>query len=153
MSSVSGQPTKSTSGCTCQICEAKLICPQCTPFKNEIKQPTKYITYCSHAALVAIAAVLLVSQSLFGPSSMKTCSCTCISPKDCYVNGSGLRVAKVGERSTAILYTVGQDGKEYIRNMDTIICEVIHDLLGERSDCGVNKITGNQYKISYLPTS
>ena len=141
MSSVSGQPAKSTSGCTCKICETKLTCPHCTPFENEIKQLQ---TFC---LLVAVVAILLVShESLFG-------LCSCISPQDCYATGRGLKVAEIGERSTAILYTVGQDGKGYIRNMDTITCEVIHDLLGERSDCGVNKITGNQYKISYLPTS
>ena len=102
----------STSGCTCKICETKLVCPQCTPFKNEIKQPRSYWSFTT-CTLIAIAAVLLVSPSTFGLSSKKICSC--ISPKDCYATGRGLKVAEIGERATAILYTVDQEGEVYIK--------------------------------------
>ena len=160
MSTISdSRPAIQNHGNICQTCDTKLACTQCTnanamnnewaTIKNEIKQLREHITYCSLATLVAITAILLASLSLSGPSFTNTYA----SPKDCFATDRGIEMAVLGERANVVLHTINQEGKGYNTKAETVVCELVSESTGNKVDCNVKKNTGNQYEISYQPTS
>ena len=78
----------------------------------------------------------------------------CTSPRKCYAIGKGLEVAKLGERTTAVLHVVDQKENVCSTPVETLICELVSESTGERIDCSVKKTAASgQYEISYQPTS
>ena len=75
-----------------------------------------------------------------------------VSPEKCYGAGKGLKVAKVGEATTAILHLLDYKGKACTQIVETPTCELIPENSCETIDCSVKKIEENQYEISYQPT-
>ena len=146
----------------CQTCRTKLICPRCSTRgleRYEIKQ-LKWDVACTFATVAIFLALL---SGLFFINSHGTSPVgqplhthtftSCLSPKDCYATGKGLKVAVIRKRNTAVLYIVDHRGNTYTREVKTIACEVINESTGEILECMVNKTTGNKYKVSYRATS
>ena len=75
------------------------------------------------------------------------------SPEKCYVTGKDLEVAEPGERATAVLLVVVNKGKACTTPMETLTCELVSEITGEKIDCSVKRTEASQYEISYQPTS
>ena len=142
-------PTMQMPVSICQICDTKLTCPQCT--KENMAKLESRTRECNSIIIqfcipVFLAVVFLVTLHL---------SNAYISPKDCLAIGSGLEMAEIGERAYAVLHIVNQKGYPYIfTTKDEIVeCEVTHESTRNKLDCGAVKTRGNQYEISYQPTS
>ena len=71
------------------------------------------------------------------------------SPKECYATGKGLKEAKPNQVATAILHMVDSKGKAATIPVETLTCELISELTGEKVDCSAKKIHASQYEISY----
>ena len=73
-----------------------------------------------------------------------------VCPDKCYATGKGLEVAKLGERTTAVLHIVDTRAKACITPVETFTGE----LVSQRIDCSVKKTdVSGQYEISYKATS
>ena len=76
------------------------------------------------------------------------------SPEKCYATGKGLEVAELGERATAVLHVVDQNGKDCSTPVETLTCELVSESTGEKIDCSVKKTEASgQYEVSYQATS
>ena len=71
-------------------------------------------------------------------------------PEKCYATGKGLEVAEPGERATAVLHVVNQEGKAYSTPVETLTCGLVSENTGETIDCSMKKTEASaQYEISY----
>ena len=75
-----------------------------------------------------------------------------ISPGNCYATGSGLERAESGKRATAVLHVVDHNGKACSTPVETVTCELVSEISGEKRDCSVKKTEDSQYEISYQST-
>ena len=75
------------------------------------------------------------------------------SPEKCYATGKGLEVAKAGERATADLHVVNDNGKACNVPVETVICELESESTSKKTKYIVKKTEASQYEISYQPTS
>ena len=75
-----------------------------------------------------------------------------VSPVKCYATGPGLKIAKVGERATAVLYVVNDRGKACTTPVENVTCELQSESTGKMTKCAVKKTEANQFEISYQPT-
>ena len=75
------------------------------------------------------------------------------SPEKCYATGKGLEVAKLGEEVTAVLHIVNCKGKAYIKPVETLTCELVSEITGEKTECSMKRTEASQYEISYQPTN
>ena len=73
-------------------------------------------------------------------------------PENCYATGRGLETAEPGKRATAVLHVVDHNGKACSTPVETVICELVSEISGEKRDCSVKKTEDSQYEISYKPT-
>ena len=78
-----------------------------------------------------------------------------MSPEKCYATGKGLEVAELGGRAAAVLHVVDQIGKACTTPgpVETLTCELVSEITGEKIDCSVKKTEASQYEISYQATS
>ena len=77
-----------------------------------------------------------------------------LSPEKCYATGKGLQeVAEPGERATAVLYIINHKGKACTTPVETLTCELVSEVTGEKIDCSVKKTEASQFEISYQATS
>ena len=77
-----------------------------------------------------------------------------LSPEKCYATGKGLQeVAEPGERATAVLHVIDRKGKACTTPVETLTCELVSEVTGEKIDCSVKKTEASQYEISYQATS
>ena len=74
------------------------------------------------------------------------------SPVNCYATGRGLERAEPGKRATAVLHVVDHNGKVCSTPVETVTCELVSEISGEKRDCSVKKTEDSQYEISYQPT-
>ena len=74
------------------------------------------------------------------------------SPENCYAKGSGLERAEPGKRASAVLHVVDHNGKACSTPVETVTCELVSEISGEKRDCSVKKTEDSQYEISYQPT-
>ena len=74
------------------------------------------------------------------------------SPEKCYATGRGLERAEPGERATAVLHVVDHNGKACSTPVETMTCELVSEISGEKRDCSVKKTEDSQYEISYQST-
>ena len=73
-----------------------------------------------------------------------------VSPEKCYATCKGLKVAKLGERATAVLHVVDQAGEAYDEQNDIPACELVSESTGEKVVCSVKKTEASgQYEINY----
>ena len=118
--------------------------------KNEVRK-LKKLVHSSIALVITIVAILIAYSWL--PEKSCTHVKKAVSPKDCFATGRGQEMAVIGERATASLYFIDQMGKGYNTQTETVVCELLTMSSGSKIDCGIKKNTGNQYEISYQPTS
>ena len=77
-----------------------------------------------------------------------------MTPEKCYAIGKGLEVAEPGERTTAVLHVVDNKEKACTTPVETLTCELVSEMTGEKIDCSVKQKTeASQYEICYQPTS
>ena len=74
------------------------------------------------------------------------------SPGNCYATGRGLERAEAGERATGVLHVVDHNGKACSTPVETVTCELVSEISGEKGDYSVKKTEDSQYKISYQPS-
>ena len=74
-------------------------------------------------------------------------------PKKCTATGKGVEVAKVGERATAVLHVVDEQGKAFSTPVETVSCELVSECDGKKTKCVVKKTEASQYKIRYKSPS
>ena len=67
-----------------------------------------------------------------------------------YATGKGLIVAKVGEKSAAILHVSCYEGR--LCEDISLECEIVSEITDTRTNCSVERRGPNQYEISYEPT-
>ena len=79
----------------------------------------------------------------------KVYSCP-VSPERCYATGKGLEVATVGEKTTATLHAIDEDGKEYEQPLFNTSSELVSDAGGSTIKAKVQK-KRKKYTISYQP--
>ena len=72
----------------------------------------------------------------------------------CHITGKGadLKVALVGERSTAILRAINFEGKPCKVPIKVLECELVSEITGTRASCSVERKGQSQYEISFQPT-
>ena len=69
---------------------------------------------------------------------------------ECHAEGTGLRVAMVGETATATVYVVDRKGREYQRPVK-VSCNLVSSDGSSHVRSDVNRIKDSQYEISYHP--
>ena len=74
-------------------------------------------------------------------------------PKKCTATGKGVEVAKVGERATAVLHVVDEQGKAFSTPVETVSCELVSECDGKKNKCVVKKTEASQYEVSYQAPS
>ena len=74
-------------------------------------------------------------------------------PKKCTATGKGVEVAKVGERATAVLHVVDEQGKAFSTPVETVSCELVSECDGKKNKCVVKKTEADQYEIRYKSPS
>ena len=75
-------------------------------------------------------------------------------PSKCHATGKGLKVAEVGEKSTAtaILHAVSYEGKPCEEPIKLLECELVSEITGTRTNCSIERRGQSQYEINYKPT-
>ena len=76
-----------------------------------------------------------------------------ISTEKCHATGKGLEVATVGEQATVTVHAVDTAGQECEKPVGDIACELVSCRDATNVKCSVKKREGNQYEVSYQPTS
>jgi hypothetical protein len=76
-----------------------------------------------------------------------------VTPEKCYITGKGMEVAEVGERTTAFLHVVDQNGEACTVPVEAVISELVLNSTSETIECLVEKTNINQYEISYEVTN
>ena len=125
----------------CETCKTKFTCPQCSKGNTARSKSSKSIKVILHMLLTIVLFIGVDHTRAY------------ISPNDCFATGKGLTVAEIGERADVILHVVDQKQRGYIMENETITCEITHRSTGNKLDCAAKKSRGNQYVISYQPTS
>ena len=74
-------------------------------------------------------------------------------PEKCHAMGKGLEVAEPGERATAVLQVVDNEGESFPIAIKGVTGELVSETTGEKKDCSVKKTGDSQYEISYQPAS
>ena len=70
-----------------------------------------------------------------------------VSPKKCHA--TGLELAKVGERATAVIHIVEEAFAEPVE----MKCELVLSTTGKKTKCSVKNVEASKYEIGYQPTS
>ena len=112
-------------------------------FKPDILPP------CEPANVKFVSSLLPITSQLqqFGTVVLQHTS-----PENCYAKGRGLERAEPGKRATAVLHVVDHNGKACSTPVETVTCELVSEITGEKRDCSVKKTEDSQYEISYQPT-
>ena len=74
-------------------------------------------------------------------------------PEKCHATGKGLEVAIAGERATAVLQVVDNEGESFPIAVEGVTGELASETTGEKKDCSVKKTGDSRYEISYQPAS
>ena len=110
-------------------------------FKSDILSP------CETANIKFISSpVIAQACRRFGEVYLKESS-----PENCYATGRGLERAEPGERATAVLHVVNHDGKACSTPVETVTCELVSEISGEKRDCSVKKTEDSRYELAYQP--
>ena len=75
------------------------------------------------------------------------------SPEKSYATGKGLKVAVRGEKSTAIVHLLDEEGKVCPEPAKSLSCELTSDTNSDKVKGSVKKKKDGQFEISYQPTS
>ena len=75
------------------------------------------------------------------------------SPKESYATGTGLEVAVRGEKATAIVHLVDEEGKVCPEPAESLSCELTSDANSDKVKGSVKKTKDGQFEIRYQPTS
>ena len=75
-----------------------------------------------------------------------------LSPQKCYATGKGLEVAKLGEKTIAMLHFSGVINKAIISSTEFPACKIVSESTGERASCTMAKLDTDQYEVSYKLT-
>ena len=75
-----------------------------------------------------------------------------LDPSKCYVAGSNTRTAVIGETTTAILHAVNFKNQPCKGSIQSLECELVHEITGTRIRGSVARMCDVQYKITYQPT-
>ena len=70
----------------------------------------------------------------------------------CQATGKGLETALVGEKSTAILQTIGFSSEPCSQPIKSLECELVSEITGSRVIGNIERRGQNQYEIAYQPT-
>ena len=105
---------------------------------------------CEHANVKFVASPKLIQSC----QQLGVVYLSYVSPKKCYATGKGLEVmAEPGEKATIILHVINHEGKACTTPVETLTCELVSEITGEKTDCCVKKTEASQYEISYQATS
>ena len=75
-----------------------------------------------------------------------------LSPSRCHAKGKGLEDVVVGEKSTAIVFTVDHEGGPYTKPLKSLQSELVSEITGATVRANVERKELNLYEISYQPT-
>ena len=75
------------------------------------------------------------------------------SPEKSYATGKGLEVAVRGEKATAIVYFLDEEGEVSPEPAESLSCELTSDTNSDKVKGSVKKKKDGQFEISYQPTS
>ena len=75
------------------------------------------------------------------------------SPEKSYATGKGLEVAVRGEKATAIVHLVDEEGEVCLEPAESLSCELTSDTNSDKVKCSVKNTKDSQFEISYKPTS
>ena len=75
------------------------------------------------------------------------------SPEKSYATGKGLEVAVRGEKATAIVHLLDEEGKVCPQPFKSLSCELTSDTNSDKVKDSVKKTKDGQFEISYQPTS
>ena len=80
-------------------------------------------------------------------------SMSMVDPAKCHATGSGLEMAIVGEKFTAIVQAVSGNGRPCLEPIESLECELESMLTGARVRGEVTERGRGQYEISYQPVT
>ena len=121
---------------------------------KNIKQVTEPTTKrpwspCEKANLkFAVSSELEAAILNFGQVSLDE-----VASRDCYAEGSGLKVAEVGETATVVVYVITKEGKACTSFISSLTCRLSSEITGETINGSVRNSEVNRYVISYQPTN
>ena len=125
----------------------KTVMKQAKEMTDNFKPDT--LSPCEHANIKFMASSKLeLACQEFGEVYLEE-AC----PKKCTATGKGVEVAKVGERATAVLHIVDEQGKAFSTPVETVSCEPVSECDGKKNKCVVKKTEADQYEITYQPPS
>ena len=75
-----------------------------------------------------------------------------VDPSKCHATGKSLKVAAVGEKSTALLQAVSFENKPCEEPIMSLESELASEITGTRASCNIDRRGQSQYQISYQPT-
>ena len=75
------------------------------------------------------------------------------SPEQCFAKGNSLQVVEQHERATAVVHIVDNIGNACTTPLETVTCELVSEMTGEKTDCSVKRIEATQCEISYQPNN
>ena len=109
-----------------------------TPFQPDTLKPS------TEANLIFSAPMIdLISQN-YGQVSTDLMP----DPSKCHATGKGVRIAAVGEKSTAILQAISFVGKPCEEPIKSLKCELVSEITDTRASCSVERRGESQYEIS-----
>ena len=75
------------------------------------------------------------------------------SPEKSFATGKGLEVAVRGEKSSAIVHLLNEEGKVCPEPAKLLCCELTSDINSDKVKGSMKKTKGGKFEISYQPTS
>ncbi len=121
---------------------------------NRMKKLT--VTFKRNALQLNIGADMLFSSSLDDSSPFFNCgnvfSAAMPYPSNCMITGKGLKVAVVGEKSSAVLQALDYLGQQCEESIGSFQCVFVSEITGATVTASVEKIGRGLYMIEYYPT-
>ena len=97
------------------------------------------------------ADMALTANSELLPECQQFGQVSRVCPDKCYATGKGLKVATVGEQSTATVHAIDTQRIECAKPLPLISCELVPSS-GERMKCEVKPSESSEYQVDYRPT-
>ena len=104
-------------------------------------------------ALVERADLKFIATAELAPACRQFGKIFTVSPEKFHATGKGLELATVGEQATVTMHVVDTEGQECEIPIVDIACELVSCRDATSVKCSVKKREGNQYAVSYQPTS
>ena len=125
----------------------KTVTEQIKEVKDNFKPDILPLCELANVKFLPSAEILQACQKIGQVLVQKAC------PEKCHATGKGLEVAKTGERATAVLQVVDNEGESFPMPVEGVTGELVSETTGEKKVCSVKATGDSRYEIRYQPAS